>query len=230
MLGLLGRWLGLTKGDGAFVERKSLSLGMGPIDPSVSVTQSNHCSCGVALCTVWAVGGGESPRTSSPLSSIASLIVSPFSLFPPSFALTLRAVCSPSPSLPPLLSLFSLHTLLFVPLADLVSSPLSTSLVLLAIISCRLVKFDGCCHSDHHCLCGCRGVRIRGGGCGGRSCWGGCASWCGHFFQRSSQFCECDSCALGERARPSSRPMQLHASELCVNFFDCVQVVFRQCE
>ena len=33
---------GLAKGDGCLVERKSLALGTGPIDLSVSVAQSNH--------------------------------------------------------------------------------------------------------------------------------------------------------------------------------------------
>jgi hypothetical protein len=48
-----GAGLGLTKGDGGLVERKSLTLGMGPIDLSVSVAQSNcRGSCGVALCAV----------------------------------------------------------------------------------------------------------------------------------------------------------------------------------
>ena len=83
---------------------------------------------------------------------------------------------------------------LFVPLADLVSSRLCTSLMLLAIISCHLVKFDGRHHGDHRFLCGCGCVRIRGGGSwGGRSSWcrnggccgfvdscGGCVSWCGN--------------------------------------------------
>jgi hypothetical protein len=56
VLGLSGRrgaGLVLTKGDGGLVERKSLVLGTGPIDLSVSVAQLNHCgSCGVALCAV----------------------------------------------------------------------------------------------------------------------------------------------------------------------------------
>ena len=55
VLGLLGRRgvrLVLNKCDGGLVEWKLLALGMGPIDPSVSITQSNRCgSCGVTLCT-----------------------------------------------------------------------------------------------------------------------------------------------------------------------------------
>ena len=43
-------WMG--KGGGGLLEQKSLSLGTGPIDPSVSVAQSNRRSCGLALCAV----------------------------------------------------------------------------------------------------------------------------------------------------------------------------------
>jgi hypothetical protein len=54
VLGLSGRrgaGLVLTKGNGGLVEWKSLALGTGPIDPSVSIAQSNrHGSCGVTLC------------------------------------------------------------------------------------------------------------------------------------------------------------------------------------
>ena len=49
--GLLSRWaagLGLTKGDRGFAGQRSLMLGMGLINLSVSITQLNCCgSCGL---------------------------------------------------------------------------------------------------------------------------------------------------------------------------------------
>jgi len=54
VLGLSGRrgvGLVLTKGDGGLVERKSLALGTGPIDESMSVAQSNR-ACSPFLCSI----------------------------------------------------------------------------------------------------------------------------------------------------------------------------------
>jgi hypothetical protein len=48
-----GAGLGLTKGDGIFVERKSLEVGTGPIDSSMLVAQSNcRSSSGVVSAVV----------------------------------------------------------------------------------------------------------------------------------------------------------------------------------
>jgi hypothetical protein len=56
VVGLSGKWgagLWLAKGNGGFVGRKSLTLGTGLINLSVSVAQLNLCgSYTVALCTV----------------------------------------------------------------------------------------------------------------------------------------------------------------------------------
>jgi hypothetical protein len=55
-----GAGLGLTKGDGGLVERKSLVSGMGPIDESMSVAQSNRaCLRGTGLTGVLAVVDGD---------------------------------------------------------------------------------------------------------------------------------------------------------------------------
>jgi len=105
-----GVGLGLTKGDGGLVGRKSVTQGTGPIDVSVSVAQSNRaCSCGAGLTAALAVVDGSS-RTSHgislastsrsipsaccslPLSTLSSVFFSsPISSFP---VLSLSSVSS----------------------------------------------------------------------------------------------------------------------------------------
>ena len=62
----------------------------------------------------------------------------------------------------PIGSIYELLMLVYLlsvgPLANLISSHLFTSLVLLAIVLCRLMKLDSRCHGDCRCLCGCCGA------------------------------------------------------------------------
>ena len=66
------------------------------------------------------------------------------------------ALVSPIGSVYELLVL--VYLLSVVPLADLISSRLFTSLMLLTIVLYRLMKLDSCRHGDRCCLCGCGGA------------------------------------------------------------------------